>query len=141
MHGTVPVVSQCHENIDYALRMFGNQSPNLLEEIVKPSCSITQACFKSVLKFFLVYDEDITFHECCYVSRHHRCSSVYQQHKYNGFQESRVKDIVKSAIGDVVNQVPMNLPIQEYIKFFMERDIKINGNDITVKSTINNSRR
>lgn len=50
-------------------------------------------------------------------------------------------NIFKSAIGDVVSQVSMNLPIHEEIELFMDKDIKINGNNITVRNTISSSRR
>jgi len=82
-----------------------------------------------VLKFVFYFDPQIAFHECFYVSRHHKCSSISQQHKYNGFQERKVKDTVKSTIGDLVDQVSMNLPIHKDINFFMDKDIKVNGKE------------
>lgn len=53
------------------------------------------------------------------------CSSASYQHKYNGFQESRVEDTIHSALGDAIDQVSMSLPTHEDIKFFIGKDIKI----------------
>lgn len=42
---------------------------------------------------------------------------------------------------DAVGQVSMNLPIHEDIKLFIDKNIKINGNDHTMSRTISSSRR
>ena len=44
---------------------------------------------------------------------------------YNGFEESIVEDIVQSTLGDVVDQVSMNLPTHEDIMLFVDKEIKI----------------
>ena len=116
-------VSQCPGE-NYAIFMDSHTSMLHVSPLV---------CFGFQLRHFLPW-----VLLCLQVSQ---VSSTSQQHKYNGFQESRVKDTIKSTIGDIVDQLSMNLPIHEDIKLFMEKDIKMNGNDITTSNTISNSKR
>ena len=74
--------------------------------------------------FNLVFDWQISFHECYHVSRYQRCSSSSQQYRYNGFQDNRDEDTVQSTLGDAVDQVSMDLPTHEDIKLFLDKDIK-----------------
>lgn len=90
-HCIIPAISQALDIPDSALHSFGIQSPNLPTEIAQPSWLVTLACCKLVLKFVLVFNWEIAFHECFHVSRYCKCSSASQKHKYNGLQESRVK--------------------------------------------------
>ena len=44
---------------------------------------------------------------------------------YNGFQDSKVEDIVQSTLGDGFDQVSMDFPTHEDIKLFVDKDIKV----------------
>lgn len=125
MHYVVPTVSESPSSPDYAFHSLDSQSPNLPAEIAQPSWSVTQVCWKLVLKFILVFNSQIACHECYHVSRYFRWSSTSQQCRCNGFQEIRVEDTIQSTLGDAVDQISMSLPTHEDIKLFVDKNIKL----------------
>jgi len=125
MHCIVSTVGQCLDSLDFALHIFGCQSPSLQVEMhnlhnqshryfASQSSSLFWFSTEKLLSMSVSMSPGI-------IGVHPPLNSTCTM----ASRRAESKDIVESAIGDTVEQMSMSLPIYEETSLYIDEGIKM----------------